>query len=59
MFFLDMYIRGYKKRALSGKFYLTLNERKTYFEINFIVFLIDYDSSIYVFDVRTLKQPNN
>jgi hypothetical protein len=32
------YSRGYKKRALSGKFYLTSNERKTYFEINFIVF---------------------
>jgi hypothetical protein len=24
-----------------------------------LFFLIDYDISIYVFDVRTLKQPNN
>ncbi len=32
-----VYSRGYKKRALSCKIYWTLNERKTYFEINFIV----------------------
>jgi hypothetical protein len=54
-----LYSRGYKKHALSGKFYWTLNERKTYFEKSFFVFFIDYDISIYVFDVRTLKQPNN
>ncbi len=35
---LYMYSRGYKKRALSGEFFWTLNERKTYFEINFIVY---------------------
>jgi hypothetical protein len=33
------YRRGHKKRATSGKFYLTLNERKTYFEITFMFFL--------------------
>jgi hypothetical protein len=32
------YSRGYKKRATSGKFYLTLNEQKTYFEITFVFF---------------------
>ncbi len=37
--YMYLYSRGYKKRATSGKFHLTLNERKTYFEITFMVFL--------------------
>ncbi len=32
------YSRGYKKCAASGKFYLTLNERKTYFKTTFTFF---------------------
>ncbi len=43
-----IYSRGYKKRAISGKFCNTLYVRQSHFKLNFFLFKVNYCTTRYV-----------